>query len=111
MDETHDQLVARFLRNACPDHHIRGGPAHVMALHTAERLLKRHPEIARDSLYTAIVCGDIAEVERALRERPEAAREKSPGAGPDRSRVGGVEDIFKVAGPKHWEPLLFLCFT
>ncbi len=110
-DQSHAKLVARFLQYACPDHHVRGGPAHVIALHAAGRLLKRHPEIARDSFYTAIVCGDVAEVERTLRERPEAAREQSPGDGPDRSRVGGVEDIFKDAGPKHWEPLLFLCFT
>ena len=110
-DDTRAKLVARFLQNACPDHHIRGGPAHVMALHTAGRLLKRHPEIARDSFYTAIVCGDIAEVERTLRERPELAIEKSSGEGHDRSRVGGAEDIFKDAGPMHWEPLLYLCFT
>jgi uncharacterized protein len=110
-DSSHEKLVARFLRNACPDHHVRGGPAHVMALHTAERLLKQHPEIARDSFYTAIVCGDVAEVERVLRERPQAATEESVGAGYDRARVGEFEDIFKDAGPMHWEPLLYLCFT
>ena len=80
IDDGHDGLVSRFLRNACPDHHIRGGPAHVMALHTANLLLKQYPEIARDSLYTAIVCGDLGEVERILRERPLAATEKSQGA-------------------------------
>src|SRR6266478_6262989 len=109
--EGHAKMVARFLHNACPDHHVRGGPAHVMALHTAERLLKQHPEIARDSFYTAIVCGDVAEVERTLRERPDAARERSSGDGHDRARVGGFEDIFKDVGPVHWEPLLYLCFT
>jgi hypothetical protein len=30
-----------------------------MALHAAERILRRHPEIARDSIYTAVVCGDL----------------------------------------------------
>jgi len=73
---TYKKLVARFLQNACPDHHVRGGPAHVMALHTAERLLDQHPEIAHDSIYTAIVCGDLAEAARILRERPQAATEK-----------------------------------
>ncbi len=110
-DESHAKLAARFLQNACPDHHVRGGPAHVMALHTAERLLKQHPEIARDSFYTAIVCGDVAEVERTLRERPDAAKERSSGDGRDRAGVGGFEDIFKDVGPMHWEPLLYLCFT
>jgi ankyrin repeat protein len=110
-DDSHEKLDARFLQNACPDHHVRGGPAHVMALHTAERLLEEHPEIAHDSLYTAIVCGNVAEVERTLGERPQAATEKSVGAGDDRARVGGFEDIFKDAGPMHWEPLLYLCFT
>jgi ankyrin repeat protein len=109
--EGHAKLVARFLHNACPDHHVRGGPAHIMALHTAERLLKQHPEIARDSFYTSIVCGDLAEVERTLRERPEAAREKSSGTGYDRDRAGEFEDVFKDAGPMYWEPLLYLCFT
>ena len=59
----HADLDAWFLENACPDHHVRGGPAHVMALHTAERILTRNPDIARHSLYTAIVCGDLEEVD------------------------------------------------
>jgi ankyrin repeat protein len=109
--ESHDALVARFLRNACPDHHVRGGPAHVMALHTADLLLAQHPEIARDSIQTAIVCGDIAEVERILRERPEAAKEKGSRPGTDRGRVGEFGDIFTDAGPLNWEPLLYLSFT
>ena len=83
--------VAWFIHNACPDHHVRGAPAHVRAWHTALRLLRRHPELARDSFYTAIVCGDLDAVERELAERPGAAT------------LGG--------GPKGWEPLLYLCFT
>ncbi len=110
-DESHERVVARFLQNACPDHHVRGGPAHVMALDTAERLLRQHPEIARDSIHTAIVCGDLAEVERILRERPEAATEKSSGAGYDHARAGEFNDIFRDIPPINWEPLLYLCFT
>jgi len=109
--ESHDALVARFLRNACPDHHVRGGPAHVMALHTADLLLAQHPEIARESFPAAIVCGDLAEVQRILRERPEAAKEKGSRAGNDRGRAGEFEDIFRDAGPLNWEPLLYLSFT
>src|SRR5205085_10306664 len=59
-----EQLVARFLDYACPDHHVRGRPAHRMARHAAMRLLQQHPEIARADLSTAVVCGEIEEVER-----------------------------------------------
>ena len=62
-----------------------------VALHTAERILSRNPDIAQHSLYTAIVCGDFEEVSRVLTERPQAAMEKG--------------------GPKGWEPLLYLCFA
>ena len=106
-----NQLVGRFLQNACPDHHVRGGPAHVVALHTAENLLQRHPEIAHDSIFTAIVCGNLVEVERILRERPEAATEKSVGAGDDHARSGEFSDLFKDIRPINWEPLLYLAFT
>src|SRR5262249_1541725 len=69
-------LVARFLAAACPDHHVRGQPAHLVAIHTAERLLAKRPELVRDSIYTAVVCGDVEHVGRLLATRPELAREK-----------------------------------
>jgi ankyrin repeat protein len=100
-----------FFENACPDHHVRGGPAHVMARHTAMRILTRYPEVARYSIHTAVVCGDLAEVERILAERPQAASEKSSATAPDRSDVGGAGDLFRDIGPKGWDPLLYLCFT
>jgi uncharacterized protein len=109
--KTRAELVHWFLENACPDHHVRGGPAHVMARHTAMRILERHPEIARDSIYTAVVCGDLPEVERILAERPGAALEKNFLAAPDRSGAGRAGDLFREIGPKGWEPLLYLCFA
>ena len=66
-----------------------------MARHTALRLLSRHPEIARDSLYTAVVCGEIQEVERILAQRPQAASQKSGVASADRSDAGDSRDRFK----------------
>lgn len=90
-DAGHADRVATFIANACPDHHVRGAPAHVRAWHTARRLLERHPEIAHDSFYTAVACGDLQRVERDLAARPALATE--PG------------------GPKGWEPLLYLCFS
>ena len=84
-------LVALFIHNACPDHHVRGPAAHVRAWHTARRLLERYPDIADDSFYTEIACGDVDGVERTLTERPQAATEKG--------------------GPKGWDPILYLCFS
>jgi ankyrin repeat protein len=111
-NRAHAERVTWFLDNACPDHHVRGGPDHVMARHTAMRILSRHPEIARDSLSTAVVCGDLAGAERILSERPQAASEKNSATGPDRAGLGGSGDRFrKNLGPKGWGPLLYLCFT
>ena len=82
---------AWFFQNACPDHTVRGGPAHLMASHITDRLLERDPNIATDSFYSAVACGNLEEVERVLAERPQAAVEKG--------------------GPKGWEPLLYLAFS
>src|SRR5262249_18170070 len=110
-DTTHSERVVWFLENACPDHHVRGGPAHLRARHTAMRILQRYPEVAKDSLSTSIVCGDLAEVERALARRPQAASEQSSAPSPARAGVGGSGDLDRDLGPKGWEPLLYLCFT
>jgi ankyrin repeat protein len=88
---THEARVATFLDFACWDHHTHGKGDHRMNERAAQRLLTHHPEIARDSIYTAIVCGDIEEVRRIAAERPGAARE--PG------------------GPRGWTPILYLAFT
>ena len=87
----HDERVATFIANACPDHHVRGAPAHVRAWHTARRLLGQYPEIAGDSFYTAVVCGDLRRVRHDLEQQPSLAT--TPG------------------GPKGWDPLLYLCFS
>ncbi|MGH9657084.1 MAG: hypothetical protein ACRD96_00990, partial [Bryobacteraceae bacterium] len=71
--DTQPDPVARFLECACPDHHVRGLPAHRMARHAAMRFLQDNPGIARESIYTAVVCGEIEEVERILRDRPQLA--------------------------------------
>jgi len=65
-------LVSRFLDNACPDHHVRGGSDHVRAQGTAMRLLARYPEIASADFYTEVVCGDLEAV--TLHEALLAAR-------------------------------------
>lgn len=82
------ERIAAFLRMACLDWAV-GGPGRGHHAHAAERLLKKHPEIARHHLYTAVVCGAVDAVERRLAERPEAASE--------------------VGGPRGWPPILYLC--
>ncbi|HYD53003.1 MAG TPA: ankyrin repeat domain-containing protein, partial [Gemmatimonadaceae bacterium] len=90
-DETTRGRLRRFVRAACPDHEIRGRPAHDEARRQATRLLAHHPELAHDGLATAVICGDVDAVRRALAANPAAAGERT--------------------GPKQWEPLLYLCFT
>lgn len=86
-----DPLAADFLAFACWDNDTHGRADHHMCDRAAQRLLAQHPWIARHNLYTAIVCGEVNEVERRLDFDPELAR--SPG------------------GPRGWTPLLYLCFT
>src|SRR3989442_502500 len=83
------ERVAAFLEYACPDARVIGPGARRSAQNAAMRILTRHPDIARDSLYTAVVCGDLEEVQRILSVRPDAASENG--------------------GPKGWPPLLYLC--
>jgi ankyrin repeat protein len=101
----------RFLEYACPDHHVRSLPAHRMARHAAMRLLEQNPAIARESIYTAVVCGDREEVERLLRDQPHLANARRAATGPDRSGSGSSYDFLGDLGGKNWEPLLFLCAT
>ena len=63
-----DQIVARFLEQACPDWRV-GGPRQTMAHNAALRVLRRHPNIARANFYTAVVCGDVEHVQRLLRDQ------------------------------------------
>ena len=86
-----DSIVSTFLEFACWDHHTHGTADHRMHDRAAQRLLAQHPAIARHSLYTAVVCGEIDEVARIVRGRSAAARE--PG------------------GARGWTPLLYLAYT
>jgi ankyrin repeat protein len=55
----------------------------------AANILRKHPDVARFSLHTAVVAGDLAEVERRLAADASAA-----------SLAGG---------PRNWLPLQYLC--
>jgi ankyrin repeat protein len=85
------ERIVTFLQSACWDHHVHGKGDHRMHDRAAQRILAQDPSIARDSIYTAIVCGDRQEVERILAARPEAARERG--------------------GARSWTPILYLTYT
>jgi len=55
----------------------------------AAHILRKHPDVARFSLHTAVVAGDLAEVERRLAHDRAAAT--------------------ALGGPKSWQPLQYLC--
>jgi uncharacterized protein len=88
---THEERVATFLEFACWDHHTHGKGDHRMYDRAAQRILALHPEIARDSIYTAIASGEVAEVERILAGDTAAASESG--------------------GSRGWTPILYSTFT
>ena len=85
------ELVERFLRNACWDHHTHGASAYESQALAAMRLLARNPSLASSSFEAAIVCGNLAVVERMLADNTAIATSKG--------------------GPRGWEPLLYLCYA
>ena len=87
----HAERVVSFLQSACWDHQVHGKGDHRMHDRAAQRMLAQDPALATDSLYTAIVCGEIETVRRLLAEDPESAR-----------RPGGA---------RGWTPILYLAYT
>jgi hypothetical protein len=94
---SHGERLAEFLELACLHYGVPPGarayadhPESVDRRRRAARILQQHPELARESIHAAVVCGDRQEVARILARRPESATQK-----------GGREG---------WEPLLFLCY-
>jgi ankyrin repeat protein len=65
--QTRSQRIEQILR-----HGWDGEPA------IARRILKRYPDLARDSLFTAAACGDLETVERHLARDPQAATRVDP---------------------------------
>jgi uncharacterized protein len=99
--ESRAELVDSFLEYACADPILANGPAdHASRERAALRILTRYPEIARYNIHTAVVCGNLEEVERILKENPEAATEAG---GPQRRGVIAERE-------KLWTPLLHLCY-
>lgn len=90
-DVARAERIVAFLRAACWDHQVHGKRDHRLQDRLAQRLLAEDPGLAEADLFTAIVCGNLAAVERFLAARPEAAAER-----------GGGRD---------WTPLLTLCYT
>lgn len=65
--QSRSQRVEQILR-----HGWDGEPA------VARRILKRHPDLARDSLFTAAAAGDLETVQRHLARDPQAVRRVDP---------------------------------
>lgn len=95
---SHAERVTEFLEHAILTYGIPPGtedwsPSYaddVGRRQRAARILRQHPEVGRDSIHTAVLCGDVAEVERLLSEQPDSASAKG--------------------GMRRWPPLLYLCF-
>jgi ankyrin repeat protein len=85
------ERIVAFLQSACWDHHVHGKGDHRMHDRAAQRILAENPSIARDSISTAVVCGELEEVERMVAARPAAARERG--------------------GSRGWTPILYLAYT
>jgi len=69
------------------------------------RLLGRYPEIASANFYTAVVCGDLDAVNRALAAHPTLATRPNGEPGAGRTEAGGEGDLVKKDwGSKGWEP-------
>jgi uncharacterized protein len=85
---TDAQRVDWFLEQACLDWRVHGA-RRGMARNAADRILAAHPEIARDSIYTAVVSGDLQHVQKLLADDRETANRKG--------------------GPRNWPPLIYLC--
>ena len=81
-----DALLDEFLNKACISY-SDDWPAN---WRRAERILARHPELARKNIYSAVVSGEL--------ERVRALLDAEPGL------------VNRKGGPRSWEPLLFLCY-
>ena len=57
----------------------------------ARRILRRYPDIAKDSLFAAAACGDLAEVERRLARDPRGAK--------------------RTGGPRTWSALAYVTYS
>lgn len=95
---THAERLAEFLEYAILNYGIPPDAAKWDAAYPddpsrreyAARILARHPEIASGSIHAAVICGDLAEVERLL--------------GQD-SRLASLR-----GGQRQWEPILYLAY-
>ena len=86
-----EAALEAFVAAACWEHHTHGANAYAGQASAAMRLLARHPDLADRDLPTAVICGNLAGVERVLADDPALATTK--------------------AGPRGWEPLLYLAFA
>ena len=82
-----DERVDEFLRRACLSYGTDDWPE---KWRHAERILARHPEVARARIHTAAVAGELDLVEEWLARDPGQATRRG--------------------GPQGWDALLFVCY-
>lgn len=85
---TGSQRVDAFLRMACLPGTL-GGKERRHQMFAAARMLSRYPELAAADFHTAVVCGTLEHVRRALAAFPKVANTRG--------------------GPRGWTPLMYLC--
>lgn len=95
---THSERVEEFLEHAILNYGIPPGapkwdptyPDHPSRREYAARILNKHPEIVRGSIHAAVLSGDVAEVQRLIKQDQRAVSLKG--------------------GARQWEPLLYLAY-
>jgi ankyrin repeat protein len=95
---THAERLAEFLEHAILNYGGRPGartwdPSYFddpSRRAYAARILKKHAEIVQGSIHAAVLCGDVAEVERLIKQDQRSVSLKG--------------------GPREWEPLLYLAY-
>src|SRR5688572_9270038 len=97
-NRTHAERLEEFLEHAILNYGIPPGepkwqpsyPDSPSRREYAARILAKHPDIVRGSIHAAVICGDVDEVKRLLKQNGHLASSKG--------------------GQRQWEPLLYLAY-
>lgn len=97
-NRTHAERLEEFIEHAILNYGIPPGdpkwqpgyPDSPSRREYAARILTKHPDIVRGSIHAAVICGDVDEVKRLLKQNGHLASSKG--------------------GQRQWEPLLYLAY-
>src|SRR5262245_14369507 len=85
--EESESIADRFVRFAC----LNYLHDHTTRRDEARKLLASEPSLASQTLYTAATAGDVAAVQKFLKQKPALAKVRG--------------------GPNNWEPLLYAAYS